>query len=526
MGVLLAGAVACAARAPAALALEADRRPIAATDTGEIVGNESRGLRAFFGIPYAAPPVGPLRWRPPAPAVRWTRPRDATRRGPACPQVEMGFPRATSEDCLTVNVWTPVGARSGPLPVLVWIHGGAFFQGSGGDDFYDGAILALDAQAVVVTMNYRLGPLGFMSHPALAAEAGRAAAPSAGLLDQQAALRWVQRNIAAFGGAADRVTIFGQSAGAWSVCSHLAMPGSLGLFARAIMQSGACSDPLYFQSGRANAQGEALARAVGCAGSGALACLRSRPVDAIIAALPMKRMLVLPPGVWWGPVIDGVDLPRQPLHAMRAASSARVPIILGWNRDEGILHTAGFESVTSAELESFVRDSFGDHAIGPVLSRYRRPTLKDAFTDVVTDGVFACSARRVARLLSAQGLPVFLYQWTRALDAPKAHHLGATHSVELFFLFGNPGGDVSLSPGELPLARSIRDAWGRFARSGDPSGSALPWAPYRLDRDDLMRLDLHPVVTSQVKQEVCNLWDEIETRGAGMILAPARPNLP
>lgn len=220
-----------------------------------VVGREQDGVREFLGIPFAAPPVGALRWRAPQSVAPWSIPRDATRRARACTQLKRGGVGAESgEDCLTLNVWTPVGAGQ-RLPVLVWIHGGAFVNGSGADPLYDGALLAARAHAVVVTVNYRLGPLGFMSHRQLADEAGRAVSPSLGILDQRAALQWVRRNVVAFGGDPDSVTLFGQSAGAFSVCTHLASPGSRGLFARAIMESGACADMLYFDGETAAAQG-------------------------------------------------------------------------------------------------------------------------------------------------------------------------------------------------------------------------------------------------------------------------------
>jgi para-nitrobenzyl esterase len=508
----LIAVAACATAAPPSAARPAPGPLTVETDRGPIAGQARGGVREFLGIPFAAPPVGALRFRPPAPAAAWTAPRAATHRGPACVQPDTGFPRETSEDCLTLNVWAPAAAAK--EPVLVWIHGGAFFQGSGGDDLYDGARLAERSGAIVVTLNYRVGALGFLAHRALAREAGRATAASVGLLDQRAALAWVQRNIGAFGGDPDNVTIFGESAGAWSVCTHLAAPGSRGLFARAIMQSGACSDALYFGAAEAEAQGDALAAAVGCGGPSVLDCLRSRSADAIATALPMRRGTLLVPGVWWGPIVDGVELPAQPLAAMRAGAFARVPLLIGWNRDEGILHTVSFESVSDAEVAGFVGPIFGAAAVAPVAERYAGTTPKQALTDLVTDGIFACNARRVARLLSAQGVPVFLYELTHALDDPIAHDLGATHSVELFFVFGNDSLGVGLSERERPLSHRVMDAWARFARSGDPGDPTLRWPRYSLATDAHLELDLQPKVGAHLKQEACDFWDRLdEARG-------------
>jgi para-nitrobenzyl esterase len=498
--------------APSSLSAPAarDDAPFVRTDRGIVTGKVGWGdVRAYLGIPYAAPPTGALRWRPPADVAPWTGARDATRFGSACTQLDGDeLRRKSAEDCLTINVWAPRGGAP-DKPVLVFIPGGAFVEGSAGFPLYDGARLAERTGSVVATIDYRVGALGFLALPALAREVGRDAAPSFGLLDQQAALRWVQRNVRAFGGDPSRVTIFGESAGAWSVCAHMTMPGSRGLFARAIMESGACADPLYFGAREAEAQGAALATALGC-GADDLACLRGKSAEAVVRALPSKRGMVVPPGVWWGPVIDGTDLPEVPLVAIRAGRAADVPLLLGWNRDEGVLHTARLDDVTAGDVASFVRDSFGDAAAFAVALRYRRPTPKDALTDVITDGAFACESRRAARALAARGAPVFLYELTHALDHPRAHPLGATHSVELWFVFGNTDGGIGLSDDEVPLSHVVMDAWGRFARSGDPSGGGLAWPRYSTERDELLVLDTKPAVQAGVKAEACDFWDHFE----------------
>ncbi len=373
------------------------------TDSGALTGKPlDGGVRAFLGVPYAEPPVGARRWRPPEPVARWTGARDATHVGDACLQFDGDkVMDHASEDCLTLNVWVPpLGAAK--KPVLVFFPGGGFVEGGGGLPLYDGAKLAAREDAVVVTLNYRLGPFGFLVHRDLAKEAGRATSPSFGLLDQREGLRWLHRNVAALGGDPDNVTIFGESAGAWSVCAHMVMPGSRGLFARGIMESGACADPLYFGANEAKAQGDRFAQALGCAD---IACLRGKDATAVLKAIPLKRHYVLPPGESWAPVVDGVELPDVPLEAIRAGKGANVPLIIGWNRDEGILHTVHFETITADERDSFVRDSFGDAAVAPVSTRYARPTPKDALTDIVTDGAFACESRRVARALESRGTP-------------------------------------------------------------------------------------------------------------------------
>ena len=488
------------ARAPRRSALEV------ATDRGVVVGRARDGVREFLGIPYAAPPIGTRRWRPPAPAPAWTAARDATRLGPACPQPEEGVHRDTSEDCLNLDVWVPDDAP-GKLPVLVWIHGGAFYQGSGGDDLYDGAHLARRARAIVVTINYRLGALGFLSQRALAKEQGRDALPAMGLLDQRAALQWVQRNIAAFGGDPSNVTLDGESAGAWSECAQLAMPGSRGLFARAIIQSGACSDALYFTADAANAQGDELAAKVGCTGDEVAACLRGKTAGELVAALPFRRGLLLPPGVWWGPIVDGVELPRIPMDAIRAGDFARVPLVIGTARDEGTLHTLAYDAVSPDQLAWFVRTTFGDAAVAPVLARYARPTPKAALTEIVTDGIFRCNARRVARLVAARGVPVYLYEWTHALAGPpRVHALGPTHGVDLFFLFGVTSEGIGPSEAEAPLVGLVEDLWGNFARAGDPGHG---WPRYTAARDAHFTIDLPPGIGAGLDRDTCDFWDAL-----------------
>jgi para-nitrobenzyl esterase len=389
-------------------------------------------------------------------------------------------------------------------PVLVWIPGGAFVEGSGGYKLYDGARLAARENAVVVTMNYRVGAFGFLSHRELAREVRRDASPSFGLLDQQAALRWVRRNAAAFGGDLHQVTIFGESAGAWSVCAHLAMPGSRGLFARAIMESGACADPLYFGPREAEMQGDVLAAALGCPD---LACMRSKDAAAVAHALPVKRGFVLKPGVWWGPVVDGTEVPAVPLEVLRAGRGANVPLVVGWNEVEGVAHTMRFAEVTAAERDGFVRDGFGEVAVSPVAERYARPSFKQSLTDIVTDGAFACEARRVARVLASQGVPVYQYEFAHALESPKLHALGATHSIELWFVFGTEEAGIGLTGAEQPLSHTIMDAWGRFARTGDPAGPGLTWPRYLAATDELAVLDTTPSVAAHVKSSECDFWD-------------------
>lgn len=476
------------------------------TRHGPLKGNVKHGVTEYLGVPFAAAPVGALRWAPPQPAPAWEMPRDATRRGPACAQPVTNFPRELSEDCLTLNLWVPAGDH---LPVMVWIPGGAFVGGSGGDDLYDGARLAAATGNIVITLNYRLGAFGFLSLREVAAEQHVDVAPAAGFLDQRAALQWVHDEISAFHGEPSNVTVFGESAGAWSICSHLVSPKSRGLFARAIMQSGACSDALYFDAARAQQQGDALTAAVGCTGPGALECLRGKSAEQLASALPYRRGMLLEPGVWWGPIVDGVELPKVPLGLIRSGDWARVPLMTGFAENEGTLHTMSYEAVTPAELVWFARDVFGEPAGLRVPQQYARDTPKTSLTDVVSDGIFACNTRRVARALAAQQVPVWVYELTRGLDNPVAHKLGATHSVDLFFLFGNESLGVGLSDAEQPLSSTMMQAWGRFARSGNPGSAELAWPGYTVENDALLQLNDVPRVVSKRRRAECDFWDTL-----------------
>lgn len=298
------------------------------TASGDLQGAVVGATRVFLGVPYAAPPVGELRWRAPQPHAPWAEPRDATARGPSCPQPDfMNGVVAGDEDCLTLNLWAPVGAAR--APVMLWLHGGGYFVNSGGDPGYDGQRLSEATGSIVVTINYRLGALGFLAHAALADEdPAHLTAGNYGHEDQRAALEWVRDNIAAFGGDPANVTLFGQSAGATSTCLHMLSPRSSDLFQRAIIQSGDCG---AFPKPELEDQSAQVASALGCdVEADVLACLRAKPADEIVWTT-----------IDWGlgPVVDGWNIVVDPRAALaEGAIASEVPVIMGTTRDE-----AGFD---------------------------------------------------------------------------------------------------------------------------------------------------------------------------------------
>ena len=337
------GATACDADAPSSDAgadASADdagpppAAPTADTALGPLEGLRGPGYQAFLGVPYAKPPVGALRWAPPEPPEAWTEPRSATGRPPRCVQRALGLDLASQEDCLYLNVHTP-DPRPEDAPVMVWLHGGAFLFGEGlqTDEGTAGDLLAATHGVVVVSLNYRLGPYGFLAHPALTAERG--ASGNYGLMDQRLALEWVRDNIAAFGGDPDDVTIFGESAGGLSVCAHLISPESEGLFHRAISQSGLCDSALDDLSD-AEAAGERFADALSCADA---ECLRAASVDEITTADGAGSDPFGEVGAeraWW-PIVDGAVLEGDFRTEVERGAFVNVPTVVGWNADEGTL---------------------------------------------------------------------------------------------------------------------------------------------------------------------------------------------
>ncbi len=490
---------------------------IVLTENGFVQGSSTDTTRSFLGIPYAAPPVADLRWMPPQPAQSWQGVRDATAFASHCPQPATPFGVASAtEDCLYLNVYAPNRKVHGwPIlrPVMVWFHGGALYLGES-DDY--GPERLLDGEVVVVTVNYRLGELGFLAHPALSAESSYGGSGNYGIMDQQAALRWVKRNIARFGGDPRNVTIFGESAGGLSVHTHLASPESKRLFRRAIIQSGAYAldqPPLAV----AEAGGQAFAAAAGCSDQSA-SCLRSLPVATILANQPGNTI----------PNLDGFVLPQTIRSALASGAFNRVPVIEGTTHDEWRLFVAldelaaGLVPLAPEDYVDAISSTLGVDAATAgflatlyPLASYPSPSV--ALGALGTDAIFACNSRVSLGLLSAH-VPTFAYEFDDP-DAPQrilppilSFPLGAFHSSELQFLFdlsGTPSFDF-LSQDRQSLADDMTRYWTQFAWLGNPNWFQTPfWPRYRTESDRFLSLapTTGPVVTTQFAADhQCDFW--------------------
>jgi para-nitrobenzyl esterase len=455
--------------------------PVARTDKGLIRGTRVGDVREFLGVPYAAPPVANLRWRPPQPAARWRGVRDATHFGAHCAQNAGAFGVASaSEDCLFLNVFEPRRLFSGvpAAPVMVWIHGGALVVGES-DDYNPTALV--QRGVIVVTINYRLGALGFLAHPALAGESPQGAAGNYGLMDQQAALQWVQRNIRNFGGDPRNVTIFGESAGGLSVHSQLVSPRAAGLFSKAIVESGA-----YQLTQRslvaAEAAGTTFAANAGCADQ-SVACLRSLPVTTILA----KQT-----GANSAPTVDNFVLINSVGASIRAGTFNHVPVIEGSNHDEWRLFVAQTELVAgplaAAGYIAAIQRTLGVPAAVAnalaaqyPLSNFASPSL--ALSALGTDAIFACNARKVTDAL-ATVVPVFQYEFAdenapQRFLPPVSFPTGAYHAAEIQYLFTLPETvpAPALNAEQQTLSQTMVRYWTQFAFFSNPNGFATPFWP-------------------------------------------------
>jgi para-nitrobenzyl esterase len=460
--------------------------PIVTTKTGEIEGTHfgpAQNAAAFLGIPYAAPPIGNLRWKPPQPVAKWNGKREAAKYGAPCPQLPARWFTyiGWNEDCLFLNVWTPELSNNSNLPVIVYFHGGSNTQGYSQMTPLGPPLSQMGV--VVVSANYRLGPFGFLAHPALTAESEHHSSGNYGLLDQLQALRWVHDNIAIFGGDPSRVTVMGQSAGAVDACLLMTSPLATGLFQGVIMQSGECQSsfnqdirtpiPYNFISGTGEGVGQRLASDLGVAdGPDALKKLRAIPADEILKAWGKD------PQVHFDAIVDGWIVPEQPVRIFGMGKQMRVPVLVGSNADEATVF--GHNDVKTVEqYKDYLRRDARKY-FEQELQTY--PVNSDAdvparFLQLQSDS-FAYGAYSLAQAVTRAGQKAYLYYSTYA-EAGKRKELGAYHGLELKFLSDSFPADWQHSPDDKHLGRTVQLYWTQFARTGNPNAAGVPlWPPY------------------------------------------------
>jgi para-nitrobenzyl esterase len=459
-----------------------------ALPAGDVLGGDMGASCAFLGIPYAASTAGTNRWRPPQPAESWSPSvLDATTPPTNCPSIAFFGPTPSlsgDENCLMLNIWVSNPPPAKPAPVMVWLHTGAFTGASANFAGTNGRRLAEETGMIVVAPNYRLGAFGFLVHPALAAEAPNGAFGNYGLLDQRAALRWVRRNIAQFGGDPHNVTLAGTSAGGQSVGMHLVSPGSGGLFHRASIQS-AYPTSRWMTAAEASIQGQAFASALGCTDpTEILACMRSQSRDVVLTALSQATQQVVEPPdrVFWEPVVDGVVIPAQPRRLFERGAFHRVPTIIGFTRDEGwgaFVNRSFPQGVSLEQYVGWVTNEFGRYA-SSVLDLYPAdldpdssvPYPIEALARVTGDAQFVCEGRRLAGLIERTRTPTYLYSYEYEIDTLSLDYV--IHGVESNILFGNdyappvfPG--YALADADLTLHEAMSGYWTRFATKGNPN---------------------------------------------------------
>jgi para-nitrobenzyl esterase len=485
---------------------------------GEQIGDSE--IFRFRGVPFAAPPTGELRLRPPEAPECWSEVRPTRDPAPACLQLVDAEGSATvgDEDCLYLNLWTPA-TGPGDRPVLVFIHGGGNAAGSAGDPLYDGRALAESQGVVVITVAYRLGALGYLTHPALAAESATSSSGNYGALDQLHALRWVRDNVASFGGDPSKILLFGESAGAVNACTLLGSPLAAGLFNAAIVQSGACSErslAVYTQQ----ISGPWIS-ASGCADQADVpACLRALPATELVKIAPNGFPNVAAIAQGFGPHVDGYVVPEPALQAFAAGRHNRVPVIVGANAEETAL---AVPPLTLAQYNALVQSTFallGAAAIDQILALYDPADYggpQAAYVALTGDVKFVCNARRAARALAAgQKEPIYRYHFAyNGYTSGPNNPPRAFHGLELVYIFGNfssielGGFEYKPNADDLAMSALLGGAWARLADAGDPSGGGLTWPLYQVNSDPYALLDAPPSAGEGVRTAECDLWDQL-----------------
>ena len=524
---LLVASVACGSSGSSDDPQGALLSPMIETDSGVIQGAHGGGddgVLVFRGVPYAEPPTGDRRWQAPVPVSAWEGTRDATTFGPACWQqltpessVYTRGNLARDEDCLYLNVWTAAEEATESLPVMVWFHGGGHTGGWGSAQVFDGTALA-EKGVVLVTINYRLGPFGFLAHPALSAESPHGASGNYGLLDKVAALDWVKANITKFGGNPNNVTIFGQSAGSWSVCYLMASPLAKGLFHKAIGHSGGC-----FRGGRpdlssAQDAGVVAATELGVEGDGS---------EALVALRALDAEAVLNSSMGSGTIVDGWFMPKPARALVEAGAHNNVPVIVGAMANEGTTLYANTPLREHGALVSMLGEQYGD-ATDQLLTLYETDierSTKWGAQAIQADRQFVWEMRTWARAVEASGNDAYLYFFRHgppvfriytperaAIDMPDGPSgYGAYHSGDLAYAFGNTQlVGVGWSEWDHQIADAMTNYWVNFAQTGDPNGEGLAdWPKYEAATDPWLEFGSAIQATQHIRKDKLDLFDHV-----------------
>ena len=493
----------------------------------------SADVRVFRGIPYAAPPVADLRWKAAQPVAAWKGVRQATEMPHACWQTP--YPPAAaiyqsklpplSEDCLYLNIWTPAKSAKDKLPVMVWIHGGGFTRGFGGSQAYDGETLARKG-AVIVTINYRLGVFGFFAHPALSAESGHHASGNYALLDQIAALQWVKKNVAVFGGDPSRVTIFGESAGAWSVNALMASPVAKGLFHRAIGESGGSFGPMKSLA-EAEKEGEKLGRLLtpdvkpqtsesqAKSSADVITALREMSPQNLMKAYETEVVRV---------IVDGYVLPREIASTFSQGKQNDVPLIVGYNADEGTTLAPQGANMKALVFTMGIHQRYGAQA-DQMLKLYPAATDEEAvksFYSAYRDQAFGWEMRTWARMAGKTGhQPAYLYYFSHRPPGPQSEKLRAFHAAEIAYVFGTFPWPFPWEDTDRKLSDAIISYWVNFAATGNPNGNGLPkWPAYNAAEDQSLEFGDRIAVRGQINKAGLDFFDGyyqalVESKNAG-----------
>lgn len=527
------------------LGIQAQNSLTVETDKGSVSGYSSGNVDKWRGIPYASPPVGNLRFAVPEPAAPWSGVKSATSPGPICPQLHGLIPGLWSgeEDCLYADVYAPSGRDiTKPLPVLVWIYGGGWDLGDGIEfGLYDATNLVNLHDIIFVSFNYRLGPLGFLALPGAKAENAQGSVGSYGIYDQIAALKWVQTNIAAFGGDPTAVTIAGESAGAFSNCIHIASPLSKGLFRSAILESGTCSSSIFFQTQESSlAWSDTFANITGCSDSQesdaeVLECARALDLNQIMGAglLNYTDTGYFPPMfpvLPWGATIDGVLLTATPFEVMSSGEANEVgSVLMGTNHDEGTLFVARLKEVIpdlhaplqSGDIDLILNHFFGNNAtvnavVDPAYPIENYSNATQQIEVMLRDFFFLCPSSRALLALGSFGANTWMYQFVYHGDWIEDPFLGVYHSAELEFVFDNAWPPIihTFSARDQTMANTFGYYWTNMVKYGNPngpspSGAQIEWPQYQSGSMQNIALDVPPTLNINLQEDKCAVWDTI-----------------